>query len=577
MYDHCTCHTTAVEPVPTRDTAVFASVRFPNQPRAAVQRRGLRDKLSVGRWLATFALLWCVPAADGLGGQPARPEHRDRDVKAVGYRRWECVGRLHPRRSEAIDGSRWGVSCNWIADKHDQPVEQLAWLGVKWALLCPDWDRVETEKGKYNWNSPLHHFDDVFAGLVVRKIAPVVQVYGRNRLYMAFEPDPNQRPLADAAKLLDAPESRAAWHRLLEAMVARCHDRVRVWKIWNEPNHADFWKTKTTVAEYGRIVAEAAVVIRRVDPKAMILSGSTASVPLDYAEGFLAIDGADSFDHWSVHPYGELPEKQDEPIQLVQKLLRAHGKSSMLWQSECGFPSSADTGGWGFGGSRDDTKYAKWVLRRLLYDARLGMETSIYFVLNDYSRQLEGRTDRGKMGVNRKGLYAAGSWKPKPAAYAYRNLASLIDRQFEVKPVPITVELVDSRSFGQVRSESISTFTLCQQTTGSPLAVYWLCIPRQTAVAPGRLAISLEGQHLKSAALVDLLDGKVYRPTQSRDMAGMVRLESFPLVDSPLALCDSDAPATFAIDLQDAFELPEGDPHTTCCRHHGEEPLSNES
>jgi len=504
-----------------------------------IRRAGRRLALSLGQ------LVWLTLAANILPGSAygQQPEHAvNGPVAGPAHQSGlECIGKLQPRRSEQIDGSRWGVSCHWIADKHELPVEkqleQLAWLGAKWVLLCPDWDRIETEKGKYDWNSSAHCFDDAVAGMAARRIAPVIQVYGGNRLYMLFEPDPNGRPLADAAKLLDDPGVRDAWRRFLEALVDRYHDRVKVWEIWNEPNYSGFWMRETTVQEYGRLVAEAAAVIRRVDPEAVILAGSTAMVPLDFAQGFLASDGADSFDHWSVHPYGELPEQQNKSIASVQKLLSEHGKSPVFWQSECGFPSSAYTGGWGYGGPWDETKHAKWVLRRLLSDAMLGAQASIYFVLNDYPCLLEGGPDKGKMGVNRKGLYAAESWTPKPAAHAYRNLAGLIDDRFEASPAPVTVQVVDGGSFGQTAADSVSIFTLREKATGSPMVVYWLAVPMQTELSLGKITLGIEAQRLEDAILVDLLDGRVYQVPPPRDAGGTATFENLPLSDSPLVLC----------------------------------------
>jgi len=327
--------------------------------------------------------------------------------------RLACLGRLRQRRSEEISGSRWGVSCHWIADDHPLGIhdrlEHLSVLGVKWVLLVPDWDRIEQEKGRYLWNDPSHRLDDVVTGLVRRRIAPVIQIYGGNRLYMPAFADPNQRQLAAAAKLLDDPAVRQAWHRFLEALVRRYQAHVRVWEIWKEPNGPWFWQAPASVKDYGRMVKAVAEIIKRVQPEAVILAGSTANVPRDYLEAFLASEGAGSFDHWSVHPYGALPEATDASIRDIAKLLHTRGKSPLLWQSECGFPSSTDTAGWGYGGPWDETKHAKWVLRRLLSDAALGMPVSMYFVLHDYPGMLEGGPNRGQMGINRKGLYWYGS------------------------------------------------------------------------------------------------------------------------------------------------------------------------
>lgn len=451
------------------------------------------------------------------------------------------IGQLIERRSEKIAGSRWGVSCCWIADEHplsmEQRLDHLSAIGAKWALLLPDWNRIEREKGEYDWNTPAHRFDDVINGLVRRKIAPIVQIYGGNRFYMHGAQDANNRPLADAAKLLDDPEVRQAWHRFVEALVRRYRAHVNVWEIWNEPNGAWFWATPTTVEQYGRMVKDVAAIIKRAQPQAVILAGATANVPLDYLEKFLASDGAKSFHRWSVHPYGELPEAAESRIQGARELLRKHGKSPAVWQSECGFPSSADTGGWGFGGPWDETKHAKWLLRRLLSDARLEMPVSIYFVLHDYPAQLEAGPDKGKMGINRKGLYWHGSWEIKPAAHAFAHLSSLLDNRFELTPnAPVPrFEVVANGSQQPPKPEMIKTCLLKHKPSGQSALAYWLGVPMQTKFPPARVTVTLAGAVIKQSVLVDLLDGNVYA------LPPGARFENLPLADSPLILCDRSA------------------------------------
>ncbi|NUQ65757.1 MAG: cellulase family glycosylhydrolase [Pirellulales bacterium] len=451
-----------------------------------------------------------------------------------------CLGRLRTRRSEDIGGSRWGVSCHWIADEHPLSVEkrldQLADLGAKWAFLVPDWERIERDKGIFEWNTPSHRFDDVVRGMVRRKIKPVIQIYGGNRLYMTAQPDPNKRRLADAARLLDDAEVRDAWHRFLEAMVRRYRADVGVWEIWNEPNGPWFWQTPATIQDYGRMVQRAAEIIRRVQPEAVVLAGSTANVPLDYLEGFLASEGARSFDRWSVHPYGDLPEAADVRIRQVRELLRAQGKPDVLWQSECGFPSSADTGGWGYGGPWDETKHAKWVLRRLLADASLDMEASIYFVLHDYPAALEGGPDRGKMGINRKGLYFADSWEPKPAAHAFRHLAGLIDDNLEPALVKLSLEILDPGPFAEAARGCLRTYTLLDKKTRSPVIVYWLAVPMATKSSSAKARFILPGDCSREPVLVDLLDGGIYA-ANGMERDGRTTFEDIPLGDSPLVLC----------------------------------------
>lgn len=493
--------------------------------------------LAAGAWAADSSPAESATALRRDTGPAAGP------ARAAGLER---LGQLRLRRSEEINGSRWGVSCHWIADEHPLDVEprleHLSALGIKWAFLVPDWDRIEQEKGQYHWNTPSHRLDDVVTGLARRKIAPIIQIYGGNRLYMPAALDPNKRQLADAARLLDDPEVRQAWHRFLEALVRRYQAHVKVWEIWNEPNGPWFWQTPTSVQAYGRMVRAVAEIIRRVQPEAVILAGSTAMVPRDYLEAFLSSDGAGSFDHWAVHPYGALPEASDAQIRSAAELLRTRGKSPVLWQSECGFPSSADTAGWGYGGAWDETKHAKWVLRRLLSDAALGMPVSIYFVLHDYPGMLESGPNRGQMGINRKGLYWYGSWERKPAAHAVAHLSSLLDDHFEsvAAAPPVRFEITAPGSLAAPKPELIKTYRLKHKTSGRPALVYWLGVPMATNFQPARVTLTWPRDELAQPVLVDLLDGGVYA-TPHEVRAGQLCLENLPLADSPLVLCSRDA------------------------------------
>ena len=467
-----------------------------------------------------------------------------RQVKGPGQQsELKYIGQLRPRESKEIGGSKWGISCHWMVDKHDltpgQQADQLARLGAKWGFLCPDWNRIETEKNKYDFNTSNHPLDDVVNAMVQRKIEPIIQIYGGNQLYMPVAMDPNNRQMAEAGLLLDDPVVRQAWYQYLEMLVKRYKVHVKVWEIWNEPNSKLFWQKdgkyfKTSVYDYGRVVKEAASIIRRIQPEAVVIAGSTANVPLDYLEGFLSSEGADYFDYWSVHPYCELPESRDVDIRCAKEILANHGKSTVMWQSECGLPSGKDTGGWGWGGPWNEKKHAKWVLRRLLSDVAMGMQTSIYFVLNDYPSLLEGGSDKGKIGINRKGLHFYGSWKPKPAAYAFQNLASIIDNRMEQEPYDLSLKITSFAN--STLHENIRTYVLKEKTTGSPVITYWLVVPIETDFAINKIQISLPTAAIEEPVLVDLIDGSVYEVPTSNESQSVVYTK-LPIADSPLVLC----------------------------------------
>jgi len=336
---------------------------------------------------------------------------------------------------------------------------------------------------------------------------------------------------------MTAPEAKKAWHAWLRAMAQRYSKHVKLWEIWNEPNTEWFWKPKPDAKLYGRMVKEATEIIRGVDPTAMILAGSTAHVPLDFLQDFLNSEGADSFDFWSVHPYAGVPEETDAVMRQAQQLLASKDKCDVLWQTECGFPSNADTGGWGYGGPWDEVKHAKWVLRRLLSDMVVGTKMSIYFVLNDYPAILEGGPDKGKMGINRKGLFYGGSWERKPAAHAFSNLAGLLDDRFQPKSLRTELSVTEPGSFGQIKPEALRILTLADMYTHAPAIVYWLGVPMQTDAKGGKAKLAVAVRNIHQPILIDLLDGHVYESPPFEKTGDTIMFASLPLSDYPIVVC----------------------------------------
>jgi hypothetical protein len=179
------------------------------------------------------------------------------------------------------------------------------------------------------------------------------------------------------------------------------------------------------------------------------------------------------------------------------------------------------------------------VLRRLLCDAALGARASIYFVLNDYPSLYEAGPDRGKMAVNRKGLHAAGSWTPKPSAFAFKHLASLVDDRLEPKPLDVSIDVTDAGSFDPIDPQTVRAFTLVDKGTSASMILYWLPVAIQTEVRPATMTMRVDSNKLREPVLVDLLDGRVYDLSAKLTTDGPgTMLGGLPLGDAPLAVCD---------------------------------------
>jgi len=227
----------------------------------------------------------------------------------------------------------------------------------------------------------------------------------------------------------------------------------------------------------------------------------------------------------------------DSEIRRLQDLLASRNKSRVIWQTECSAPSSSDTAGWGGGQPWNETKQAKWLLRRFLSDASLGMVVSLFWTLNDCPGPIEQGPKKGGFGINHKGLYRWGSWEPKRACYAFQHLTSLLDSRLEARRINANFEIIQAGSFAGAHARTIRTFALADKKSGAPVLCYWLPVPMKTEVEVARVKVTLPSGAPPDPVLVDLLDGRVYTVSSSSISGGKATFEHLPLTDYPVVLC----------------------------------------
>jgi hypothetical protein len=167
------------------------------------------------------------------------------------------------------------------------------------------------------------------------------------------------------------------------------------------------------------------------------------------------------------------------------------------------------------------------------------MPVSIYFVLYDYPAMLEGGPDRGKMGINRKGLYNYGSWDRKQSAYAFANLSSLIDDRFQFMTDPLPASFsVTLNNPSQAQNKDV--IRKCIAKDGSDqsqsLYLYWMGLSLESENNVLNANITLPWS-LTEPVLVDLLDGSVYK-IDAQVQSGQFILKNLPIADSPLLICN---------------------------------------
>jgi hypothetical protein len=443
----------------------------------------------------------------------------------------ELVGRVRPRSGREIDASPLSVGMETLDRRMFDPArtyEHVGRLGVKWARLQTGWARTETTAGQYDFA----WLDEVVDSLRKLGIEPWFNLGYGNRLYT-----PRADPFGVGWAPLDGDEARAGWLRYVGAIAERFRGRVRHWEIWNEPNIATFWKgDKPSPARYVELVSMTAPEIRKRVPGAVIVGGALAGMPTDYLKGCLEAGLGRHVDKISYHPYRPVPEKGYETaVATWRKLLAQHNPKLGLWQGENGCPSQNG----GAGALRDldwnETRQAKWLLRRILSDLRLGIELTSYFHLVDLVNYNWGGGSTGQ--TNFKGLLRGTDYTPKPSYYAYQCLAALFDAKTERAGAEYRLRLLPGTA-EQPKEDALVYAVFTRQ--GRVLGAYWhaASLQEDTPTRSVRVELSVPADHLAQPVLVDPLANRVYRIAQQTQSGGRLAFGNLPLADYPLIIAD---------------------------------------
>lgn len=434
----------------------------------------------------------------------------------------EAIGKVSPRDARDIAASPLSVGFETLDRKHFEPERaypHLAKLGAKWARCQTGWCRCETERDKFDFA----WLDSVVDSLLKIGVQPWFNLGYGNRLYT---------PEADAAAVGWAPvfeaEARAAWVRFVRRIAEHFAGRVKHWELWNEPNIAQFWKpAKPSPADYVALVKLTAPEIRKAVPDAVLIGGAYAGIPMAYIKGCLEAGMAEHIDKLSYHPYRPAPESGYEAeVAALRKLLDGTKKGIGLWQGENGCPSKGGKGSTGALANLewDETRQAKWLLRRTLSDLRLGVELTSYF----HTVDLVGY--RGQ--TNFKGLLRGGDYTPKPSYFAYQCLCALFDAETQRRP-DLALELVGQKK--------VSLQDAAFARKGRALYAWWFPASLQEPFAPRKLNIRVpiaQNAAIAEPVLIDPLTGNIHKLTPSNRSAEELAFEGLPLLDYPLLLAD---------------------------------------
>jgi hypothetical protein len=258
---------------------------------------------------------------------------------------------------------------------------KMAAAGIHWARMFPEWNGIEKQKGKFDYE-----FTDK---MVASAAANNIEISG-----MLF----GKCPWGPGGMHAFPMQNLDDWSDYAAEIANHFKGKIHYWEVWNEGN-AGFNDGKNGTADYANLVAAAYSGVKRSDPTALV-GMSVASFDPAYVD-VAAMDQAaagkgGSFDYICIHPYetfGGIDSPDGEvPYLWMSHLLRdalkadAPDKANVpIWITEVGRPVGKTTNDAGLtlGMKPDELDAAKAVVKAYTMALAQGISRICWFEAND--------------------------------------------------------------------------------------------------------------------------------------------------------------------------------------------------
>ena len=193
------------------------------------------------------------------------------------------------------------------------------------------WWRSEPEKGKINYH------DQAFDRIKKYDIK-VIGCLTHAPPWATNDPD-NENPRGKI------PVNLKDWDSFVESYVRHHKDFIKIWEVWNEPNHIGFWQG--TPKQYADLLIRTSRIIKSIDKNLIVIGGGGIGfTSLQFLEDILKENVIDSMDYLSFHWYlnadetNNILEIGDSGIDSIKRILRKYGEEKPLFNSEGGITST---------------------------------------------------------------------------------------------------------------------------------------------------------------------------------------------------------------------------------------------
>lgn len=148
------------------------------------------------------------------------------------------------------------------------------------------------------------------------------------------------------------PTNPADYARAVGSLASRYRGRVMAWEVWNEPNHADFFKGPERERRYVELVRAAYPAIKRADPASLVIAGAISECDTVFVEKLFTLGISGYFDAFSVHPYSQNASPLDprwgrtvrtsfiRGVPAIRAIMVRYGSTKPMWLTEFGWSTS---------------------------------------------------------------------------------------------------------------------------------------------------------------------------------------------------------------------------------------------
>jgi hypothetical protein len=135
----------------------------------------------------------------------------------------------------------------------------------------------------------------------------------------------------------DPPAQESYWTNFVTALVTHAKGRIKAYELWNEADYPPSWSG--SVAQLVKMSVDAAAIIHRIDPSALVLSPSITATQEGYTflNQYLSQLPPGTIDGIAVHSYtnGAWPEQAvPSEMKSIRAALPAAYASTPIWSTE---------------------------------------------------------------------------------------------------------------------------------------------------------------------------------------------------------------------------------------------------